>query len=72
LSVILFYIEFMNTSTPKAKRGRPPEDFAEGLSIRLRPSQLEAIDEWRREQRDLPSRAEAIRRLLDKALEGPR
>jgi hypothetical protein len=31
---------------------------------------MDAIDEWRRGQRDLPSRAEAIRRLLDKALEG--
>jgi len=29
---------------------------------------LRAIDDWRRKQPDLPSRAEAIRRLVDKAL----
>lgn len=27
-----------------------------------------AIDEWRREQNDLPSRSEAIRRLVELAL----
>lgn len=27
-----------------------------------------AIDEWRREQYDLPSRSEAIRRLVEKGL----
>jgi hypothetical protein len=31
--------------------------------------QLAAIDEWRRRQPDLPSRSEAIRRLLDLALQ---
>jgi hypothetical protein len=31
-------------------------------------TQLRAIDEWRRKQPDLPSRSEAIRRLIDQAL----
>jgi hypothetical protein len=31
--------------------------------------QLQRIDAWRRVQEDLPSRAEAIRRLIDAALE---
>lgn len=31
--------------------------------------QLRAIDEWRRQQQDLPSRSEAIRRLIDIALQ---
>jgi hypothetical protein len=31
--------------------------------------QVRAIDEWRRKQPDLPSRSEAIRRLVDFALE---
>ena len=38
-------------------------------------AQLRAIDEWRRQQPDLPSRSEAIRRLVDIALQaegGPR
>jgi hypothetical protein len=31
---------------------------------------LQRIDAWRRAQPDLPNRAEAIRRLIDLALEG--
>ena len=29
---------------------------------------LQAVDEWRRRQPDIPNRAEAIRRLLEQAL----
>jgi hypothetical protein len=29
---------------------------------------VQAIDEWRRQQPDIPTRAEAIRRLVEKAL----
>jgi hypothetical protein len=36
--------------------------------MRVSPDWLSTIDEWRRQQPDLPSRAEAIRRLVDKAL----
>lgn len=32
---------------------------------------VEAIDAWRREQPDLPSRAEAIRRLVERGLASP-
>ncbi|WP_200922074.1 hypothetical protein [Novosphingobium sp. Leaf2] len=32
------------------------------------PEWLEAIDDWRRKQVDIPSRAEAIRRLVEKGL----
>jgi hypothetical protein len=32
------------------------------------PSLLVRVDNWRRKQADLPSRAEAVRRLLDGAL----
>lgn len=38
--------------------------IASGMSQRL----VEAIDEWRRQQRDLPNRAEAIRRLVEQSL----
>jgi hypothetical protein len=30
--------------------------------------QLAAIDEWRRKQSDLPTRSEAIRRIVEKAI----
>jgi hypothetical protein len=32
-------------------------------------AQVEAIDEWRRRQRDLPTRSEAIRRMIDIVLQ---
>jgi hypothetical protein len=32
------------------------------------PSLLARVDNWRRKQADLPSRAEAVRRLLERAL----
>lgn len=38
------------------------------LIIRVAPELLERLDEWRREQADLPSRPEAARRILDKTL----
>ncbi|MBK9073331.1 MAG: hypothetical protein IPL79_20375 [Myxococcales bacterium] len=38
------------------------------LNLVITPSQVAAIDEWRRAQPDLPSRSEAIRRLVSEAL----
>ena len=36
--------------------------------MRLELEAVAAIDEWRRKQPDLPSRAEAVRRLIDLGL----
>lgn len=36
--------------------------------LSIEPSLIEALDNWRREQSDLPSRAEAMRRLIRKGL----
>ena len=36
--------------------------------LRLSPSLCDRIDEWRRHEPDIPSRSEAIRRLLEKSL----
>lgn len=38
------------------------------FQMRVSPEWLAMIDAWRREQPDLPSRAEAIRRLVEKGL----
>lgn len=38
------------------------------IQMRVSPETLAKISEWRRHQQDLPSRAEAIRRLITKAL----
>jgi len=37
------------------------------LEMRLGGSFLKTVDQWRRKQKDLPSRAEAIRRLVERA-----
>jgi hypothetical protein len=36
--------------------------------VRLGAVELNRIDDWRREQADLPTRPEAIRRLVEKGL----
>lgn len=49
-------------------RGRPATGRGETTGVRLHPPDIEAIDEWRRTQSDLPSRPEAIRRLVELGL----
>lgn len=52
----------------KSKRmGRPPVD-SEAVNVRFERAALDAIDDFRRSQSDLPSRPEAIRRLVEKGL----
>lgn len=52
-----------------AKRGRPPSDTVSvPVLVRVEVDLLEQIDELRRAAPDLPSRPEAIRRLVMKAL----
>jgi metal-responsive CopG/Arc/MetJ family transcriptional regulator len=41
------------------------EEKTERIEMRLNTSFLKTVDNWRRKQRDLPSRAEAIRRLAE-------
>lgn len=40
------------------------------LQLVVSPSDVQAIDEWRRQQPDLPSRSEAIRRMIHAAVGG--
>lgn len=56
-----------DNSAIKSKKGRPAID-SEAVNVRLKRNFLEKLDNWRRNQADLPSRPEAIRRLLEKAL----
>jgi hypothetical protein len=51
----------------KSKRGRPPVD-SEAITVRIAVDALKTLDDWRREQDDLPGRPEAIRRLVDLGL----
>jgi hypothetical protein len=40
------------------------EARSERLELRLSPSLIRAIDDWRRREPDLPVRSEAVRRML--------
>jgi hypothetical protein len=53
-----------NTNLRK-KRSEQPGTF---IGTRVQPDLLDRIDAWRREQPDLPSRPEALRRLAAKGL----
>ena len=39
------------------------------LGTRFEPRLIARVDEWRRQQPDIPTRSEAMRRLLDRALD---
>jgi hypothetical protein len=47
--------------------GRPFVD-SEPVTVRVERNQMIALDDWRRLQADLPSRPEAIRRLIELGL----
>ena len=49
-------------------RRKRPEQTGEMVSTRIQPELLKRLDDWRREQPDLPSRPEALRRLAEKGL----
>jgi len=51
-----------------AKKTRAPQT-GEPVLVRWQPAPLDAIDVWRAKQPGLPSRSEAIRRLVAIALE---
>lgn len=54
-----------DTAIPRKKR---PAQTGEMIATRIQPDFLKRLDEWRREQPDLPSRPEALRRLAEKGL----
>lgn len=53
------------------ERAGMPERKPTRFEIRLPPELGDAIDDWRRQQPDLPSRAEAARRLIELGLAAP-
>ena len=50
------------------KRGRPATGRGKTIGVRCQNTLLESIDEWRRHEPDRPTRATAIRRLVEQAL----
>jgi hypothetical protein len=53
-----------NMATPK-KRAAVTGDL---VGVRVQPDMAKRLDDWRREQDDLPNRPEAIRRLVELGL----
>lgn len=51
----------------KASKKRP-EKTGTPVYVRLQDEPLAALDKWRRDQSDLPNRAEAVRRIVEHAL----
>jgi Arc/MetJ-type ribon-helix-helix transcriptional regulator len=58
--------------TPKRPPGRPATGRDPVLTVRLPPSTRLAIESWAKQQKDKPSRSEAIRRLIEIALGKPK
>jgi hypothetical protein len=58
----------MANNNPRS-RGRPRKRITQDRPFQMRVSEqfLRMVDDWRRTQFDLPSRAEAIRRLVELA-----
>jgi hypothetical protein len=54
-------------NSAKKPKGRPKVD-SEAVNVRLTRDALERVDDWRRAQADVPTRPEAIRRLVEKGL----
>jgi hypothetical protein len=54
-------------SAKKSGKGRPSVD-SEAVNVRMERPQLKLLDDWRRGQTDLPTRPEAIRRLIELGL----
>jgi len=52
----------------KKTRGRPATGRGTTVGVRCQDAMLADIDDWRRKQPDLPTRATAIRRLAELGL----
>lgn len=57
----------MSTLYSAKKMGRPKRD-TEAINVRMEREQIERLDAWRADQSDVPTRPEAIRRLVEKGL----
>jgi hypothetical protein len=49
-------------------RKKRPNQTGQMVSTRLQPEIMKLVDDWRRDQPDLPTRPEAIRRLVVKGI----
>jgi hypothetical protein len=61
-------VKYKNQEVQMKKLGRPKVD-TEGVLVRLPRDLIERLDDLRREQKDIPTRPEMIRRILLEKLE---
>ena len=59
----------MDTSTQKPARSADDDRKTDQVVIRFTRKTLRRIDNWRRDQPDIPNRPEAIRRLTEVSLD---
>ena len=52
-------------------RRMPPARVSDRHQVIIPRDLMRRVDDWRRKQSDIPNKSEAIRRLLEKALEQP-
>lgn len=50
------------------KRGRPATGQGTPVVVRMQPEQLAAVDNWAASEDDVPTRPEAVRRLVARGL----
>jgi hypothetical protein len=63
----------VNTKNTKLKVGRPPGRTRDRpFQMRVDNTFITKIDDWRRQQPDVPNRTESVRRLVEHALNGKR
>jgi hypothetical protein len=55
-------------NTNLSKRKPRPKQTGTFVGTRIQPELLKLLDDWRREQPDVPTRPEALRRLAEQAL----
>jgi hypothetical protein len=62
-------VNTLNTKMTKNRQRGRPKGRAQDRPFQMRVSEafLRTVDDWRRAQTDLPSRAEAIRRMVELA-----
>jgi metal-responsive CopG/Arc/MetJ family transcriptional regulator len=57
----------MSTKPKPKQRPTAPGTF---VGVRMQQDLLTQLDDWRREQKDLPNRSEAVRRILVSVFKG--
>ncbi|MGE0283315.1 MAG: hypothetical protein AB7P20_22220, partial [Rhizobiaceae bacterium] len=66
--VIMVNMAKQETVLARKRRGPAPTGINPMIGVRMPKAEIEAVDRWRAEQPDKPSRPIAIRRLVDLGL----